>query len=85
MIDFVEVGLVTIRSDHLVCYIPGLSVSLANSILSERELSLVRSLIFYCSSGRDWIGSRTLLSLAGARLVIPFSHQDGQFLLFHQG
>ena len=74
MIDFVEVGLVIRRGDHLVCYIPGLSVSLANSILSEREPSLVRSLIFYCSSGRDWIGSRTLLSLAGARFVITASH-----------
>ena len=72
MIDFVEVGLVIRRSDHLVCYIPGLSVSLANSMLSLYESRLVRSLIFYCS-GRDWIGSRTLLSLVGAFLVITAS------------
>jgi len=60
------------RCDHLV--LDSMPPRDANSILSEREPSLVRSLIFYCSSGRDWIGSRTLLSLAGARFVITASH-----------
>ena len=83
VIDFVDAGWGIMRCDHLV--LDSMPPRDANSILSEREPSLVRSLIFYCSSGRDWIGSRTLLSLVGARLVIPFSHQDGQFLLFHQG
>ena len=70
------------RCDHLV--LDSMPPRDANSILSEREPSLVRSLILYCS-GCDGIGSWTLLSSARTHSVIPFSYQDGQFLLFHQG